>query len=216
MWKVWIAFLTSIVGNVLNKVGIKFVPRLFDERKLVITSQVFIICAYLLVIPYNGPDSVPPEALYYVAVGCMGLGLAFYFTSSEAIFSKKISQYVKITAGRMASYQSLFYIVHYAGACSGPIVVGAATYITSTSGDIPPYCAPDGQQQDPYAFSADGHEACQGNLTESCAFFGHTYFVSGCRVNNLAIVYGVYAGIGVLTMLWTGVCLRKYWSYDTP
>ncbi|KAI8101718.1 hypothetical protein M9434_006785 [Picochlorum sp. BPE23] len=214
MWKVWIASLTSIIGNVMNKVGIKFAPKFFDERQLVITSQIFITCAYLLVIPYHGPDSTPPEALYYTAVGCMGFGLAFYFTSSEAIFSKKISQYAEITAGRMASYQSLFYIVHYAGSCAGPIVIGAATYITSTSGSTPPYCAPGGQKEDPYGFSANGHETCQGNLTESCAFFGHTYFVSGCKLNNMAIVYSVYAGVSILTIAWTGVCLKRHWSYN--
>lgn len=206
-WKVFVGVGAGAVFASFYKIGIKVLPKVFDERILTVATSWVQIAMYLLIIPYEGSISVPPEATFYASTVLFGMEVVMFNPAVETVFSKKISQYQDVVGENVAKILGLFYMFHAAGRFAGPLVVGAVTYIATPDGQVA-YCS-NGESID-----SSGNPICDGDTSDSCAIFADRYFVSGCVLKHSIPLYSVWAGIsGLLAVLYT-FAVVKYWSYQ--
>ena len=207
-WKVFVGVGAGAAFGSLYKIGIKTYPKIFDERILTIATSWVQIAIYLLIIPYDGSASVPPEATFYASTVLFGLEVVMFNPAVETVFSKKATQYQDVVGENVAKTLGVFYMVHAAGRFAGPLIVGAVTYIATPDGQVG-YCS-NGTGTD-----SSGNEICSGDTSGSCAIFPDNYYVSGCVLRHSIPLYSTWAGIaGLLALLYT-LATIKYWSYTT-
>lgn len=137
-WKVFVGVGAGAVFASFCKIG-KLFPKVFDERILTVATSWVQIAMYLLIIPYDGSTSVPPEATFYASTVLFGVEVVMFNPAVETVFSKKISQYQDEVGENVAKVLGLFYMFHAAGRFAGPLVVGDVTYIATPDGQVA-YC----------------------------------------------------------------------------
>jgi MFS family permease len=208
-WKVFIGVgAGALFSSFLYRTGIKVLPKVFDERIITVATSWLQIAIYLLIIPYDGSTSVPPEATFYASTVIFGLEVVMFNPAVETIFSKKITQYQDVVGENVAKILGVFYMFHAAGRFAGPLVVGAVTYMATPDGQVS-YCS-EGESTD-----SSGNPICVGDTSGSCAIFPDQYYVSGCVLKHSIPLYSVWSGIAGLLALSYTLVVVKYWSYST-
>lgn len=206
-WKVFIGIgAGAVFGSVLYRTGVKAMPRIFDERIVVIVSSWLMMVVYLLVIPYGGATSVPPAGTFYASTAIFGIAVVLFFPSLEAFFSKKITQYQDVVGENIGKLLGVYYMAVSGGRFAGPLVIGAVTFIATPSGQVG-YCA-NGE-----SVGSDGSPICDGDTSTSCAIFPDVYYVEGCVLKHAIPVYSVFAGVSGLLAILIMVIVKRHWNY---
>ena len=207
-WKVFLGIAGgACAASVTYRVGVKALPRIFDERYVAMATSWLFMGAVLLVVPYGGATSVPVEATFYASTAMFGLGVVMFGPSVEIILSKKVTQYQDVVGDNIAKILGVFYMAHASGRFAGPLILAAVTFIATPSGQTH-YCA------NGYGTDSSGNPICLGDTDTSCAIFPDIYYVEGCVLKNAQPVYAVWAGVaGLLATAYT-VTIWTWWSYD--
>jgi MFS family permease len=207
-WKVFIGVgAGAMASSFAYRVGVRELPKIFDERFITVFSSWLFVAVILLIIPYDGSTSVPTEATFYASTALFGVSVVMFGPAVETIFSKKITQYQDVVGENIAKILGTFYMFHAAGRFVGPLVVGAVTYIATPSGQIG-YCA-NGESLD-----SNGNPICDGDTSTSCAIFSDNYYTQGCVLKHSIPLYSVWAGLSGLLAILYSISVWKYWSYD--
>lgn len=208
-WKVFIGIgAGAVFGSVLYRTGVKAMPKIFDERIIVIVSSWLMMVVYLLVIPYGGATSVPPDGTFYASTAIFGIAIVLFFPSLEAFFSKKISQYQDVVGENIGKLLGIYYMAVSGGRFAGPLVIGAVTFIATPSGQVN-YCA-NGE-----SIGSDGSPICDGDTSTSCAIFPDVYYVEGCVLKHAIPVYSAFAGVAGLLAILIMIIVKRHWSYGS-
>jgi MFS family permease len=207
-WKVFIGVGSGAVfSSMMYRTGVRTLPHIFDERIISIVSSWLLVVVYLLVIPYDGSTTIPPEATFYAATVLFGIATVLVSPALESVFSKKITQYQDVVGDNIAKLLGIFYMFQSAGRFAGPLVVGAVTFIATPSGQVN-YC------QYGETIDSAGNPICSGDTSQSCAIFPDQYYVDGCVLKHAIPVYAVWSGVaGILSILYM-IIIKRHWSYS--
>lgn len=207
-WKTFIGVgIGAVCGAMFYRIGVRRAPNVFNERFVVILAIWTGFVSIMLIIPYQGATYVPPEALYYASTGTFGYSLALFSSSSETVFSKKLTQYIDVAgSGNVGKYLGIFYMAGAGARFAGPFISGAVTFIATPSGDVN-YCP------EQWVAAQSGTYHCP-SLNNACFVDADQYAVQGCVLYRAIPFYAALAGVQFAVNICYHVMLYHHWSYE--
>ena len=116
-WKVFLGIAGgACAASVIYRVGVKVLPRIFDERYVTMATSWLFMGAVLLVIPYGGATSVPKEATFYASTVRICICICIF--ARVCVVIREFEGFRSIRAGALVHSDPLSRLTHAHSLCA--------------------------------------------------------------------------------------------------